>query len=97
MGTKEEILNTLRNLKPDLLTRFKVKEIGLFGSFAREEQSATSDVDLLTSFTEDATLFDLIRLALFLEEKLQRRVDVVPKHSLRAKIRDTVLQETALI
>jgi len=97
MSTKEDILNTLRMLKSELIARYKVKEIGLFGSFVRGEQGGTSDIDVLVDFDEDASLFDLVRLALFLEEKLHRKVDVVPKESLRAEIRESVLQEMVML
>lgn len=89
----EDVLATLRALKPDIAERYKVRSIDLFGSFVRGEQMTDSDIDLLAEFDEDADLFDLIGLALYLEEILQRRVDVVPKGSLRAELRDTVLQQ----
>jgi predicted nucleotidyltransferase len=89
----EDVLATLRALKPDIAERYKVRSIGLFGSFVRGEQMTDSDIDLLAEFEEDADLFDLIGLALYLEEIFQRRVDVVPKGSLRAELRDTVLQQ----
>jgi len=73
--------------------QYKAKEIGLFGSFIRGEHSASSDIDVLVEFEEGADLFDLMGLALLLEEKLQRKVDVVPKSALRAELRESVLQE----
>lgn len=93
MPTKKDILRILKALKPELLKQYKVKEIGLFGSFVREEQSEASDIDVLVDFQEDASFFDLVRLGLFLEEKFRRKVDIIPKESLRAEIRESVLQE----
>jgi hypothetical protein len=89
----ENILTKLRELKPLITTRYKVKGISIFGSFVRGEQSANSDIDLLVEFDEGADLFDLIGLTLYLEETLQREVDVVPKHALRAEIKESVLHE----
>lgn len=97
MKTKEEILKTLAALKPELQSRYKVEEIGVFGSLIRGEQTEASDVDLLVDFGEDADLFDLVGLSLFLEEKLHCKVDVVPKRALRPEIRDAVLREVAAI
>ncbi|MEW6326318.1 MAG: nucleotidyltransferase domain-containing protein [Thermodesulfobacteriota bacterium] len=54
MKTKKEILKTLAALKPELQSRYKVKEIGVFGSLVPGEQTAASDVDLLVDFSEDA-------------------------------------------
>jgi len=89
----EELLVKLGALKPEVATRYKVREIALFGSFVRGEQGGASDVDVLVDFEEGADLFDLVGLALFLEEELQRKVDVVPKRALRAELRETVLRE----
>jgi predicted nucleotidyltransferase len=59
----------------------------------RGEQSGSSDIDVLVDFEEEADLFDLVGLALFLEEELQRKVDVVPRNALRTELRESVLQE----
>ena len=97
MPTKKDILRILKALKPELLKQYKVKEIGLFGSFVREEQREASDIDVLVDFQEDASFFDLVRLGLFLEEKFHRKVDIIPKESLRAEIRESVLQEMVML
>ena len=94
---QQQILRTLEALRSDLEARFKVKEISLFGSFVRGQQSDVSDVDVLVEFAPDATFFDLVRLAIFLEGILQRPVDVIPKDSLRPEIRDAVLRERVLV
>lgn len=93
--TKEDILQRLKDLKPELRKRYKVKEIGLFGSFVHGSQREDSDIDVLVEFEGKADLFDLVGLGLFLEEKLQRKVDVVPKRALRKELRDAVLKEVA--
>jgi len=88
-----ELLAKLRALKPEMAARYKVKEVGLFGSFVRGDQGRASDIDVLVDFEEGADLFDLAGLGLFLEEQLQRQVDIVPKRALRAEIRELVLGE----
>ncbi len=93
----KDLVRMLKELKPELATVYKVREIGLFGSFVREEQDAQSDIDLLVEFGKEADLFDLVGLALFLEDKLHRKVDVVPKSALRAEIRDSVLREVVAL
>ena len=87
----------LRELKPAVLARYKAREMGLFGSFVREEQHTNSDVDVLVEFEDSADLFDLMGLALYLEEALQRKVDVVPKRALRAELREAVLREVVAV
>ena len=93
----EDILTKLRELKPIITARYKVKEIGLFGSVVRGEQSQTSDIDVLVEFEEDADLFDFTGLNLYLEDVLQREVDVVPKRALRAESREMVLREVVTL
>jgi len=84
-------------LKPKIMKRYKAKQIELFGSIVRGEQSGASDIDLLVEFEEGADLLDLTGLAIFLEEKLGRKVDVVPKRALREELRQSVLREAVLV
>lgn len=93
----EQLLVLLGKLKPELSARYRVREIGLFGSFVRAQQSEASDIDILVDFDENADLFDLVGLALFLEEQLQRKVDEVSKSALREELRESVLQEVVLV
>ena len=93
----EQILSKLRDLKPEIRERFKAMEIQLFGSSVRGEQREDSDIDVLVEFEEGADLLDLVGLANFLEEQLQRKVDVVPKRALREEFRDSILREAVPI
>lgn len=93
----ETILAKLKELKPLIAARYKAKEIGLFGSFARGEQNANSDIDLLVDFEDGADMFDLVGLADYLEEALQQKVDVVPKRALREELRESVLREVVTV
>lgn len=93
MEKTEDILDSLRQAKPELEAVFNVHEIGLFGSVVRGEQREASDIDILVDLPEEADLLDLIGLGQFLEERLHHKVDVVPKGSLREEIRERVLKE----
>jgi predicted nucleotidyltransferase len=93
----DDLLAKLRELKPQAAASYKVREIGLFGSFARGQQEADSDIDVLVDFDDSADLFDLTGLALCLEEQLQRKVDVVPKRALREELRESVLREVLVV
>ena len=97
MNTKENILRTLRELKQEIRANYRVKEIGVFGSVIREEQTEASDIDVLVDFEENASLFDLVGLSLFLEERFNQKVDVVSKRALREEIRDSVLTEAITV
>ena len=94
---REGLLAALRAMKPEIESRYKARGLVLFGSFSRGEQDRQSDVDVLVDFTAEADLLDLVGLAQFLEERLQRSVDVVPRAALRTEIRDSVLGDAISI
>lgn len=93
----EQVLAKLRALKPTIARRYKFKEIGLFGSLAHGSETPSSDVDLLVEFDDDADLFDLIGLELYLEEVLGRPVDIVPSRTLRPELQQTVLRQLVAV
>ena len=93
MLTQSQVMALLRPLKAEMAERYRVRKLALFGSMACREQGPGSDVDLLVDFADDATLFDLVGLGLFLEEKLGCPVDVVPRRALRQEIRDAALSQ----
>lgn len=92
MLSKKEILTILTNLKIELKKRFKVKQLGLFGSYVCDEYNEISDIDILVDFDDGADLFNFIGLALFLEEEFKCRVDVVPKNALKEELKDNILK-----
>jgi len=91
--SKDEILKTLGSLKAEARQRFRAEIKGIFGSYVRKEQKKTSDLDVLVEFEEGANLLDLVGLGLFLEEKLNMKVDIVPESDLREEIKDIILRE----
>jgi predicted nucleotidyltransferase len=93
----KSILERFRELKPQIKTRYKAKQIELFGSSVRGEQTENSDIDVLVDFEEGADLFDLTGMAIFLEEQFQRRVDVVPKRALREELRESILTDAVKV
>ena len=97
MKTLNEIKQILTEQMPILKERYGVKEIGLFGSYLREEQKPTSDIDVLVDFEDGADLISFVGLAMFLEEKLGIKVDVVPKRALRKELKEQVLKELVLV
>lgn len=91
--TRSEILSALSALKSELLQTFKAEIKGLFGSIARGDGTADSDIDILVEFKDGATLFDLSALGNFLEEKLGRNVDVVSTRALREELKERVQKD----
>ena len=94
----EEIIKRLNGLNKEIRKQYKAEVIGIFGSYVRGEQKRKSDLDVLVKFYEGATLFELVGLAIFLEEKLNiKKVDVVPYDAIREEIRDRILKETVYL
>ena len=93
MLNKEQVIATLRADQGRLRIEYHVASLALFGSFARGQQSSSSDIDVLVDFSPGASLFDLNGLGNDLTEKLGVRVDVVPRSSLRKEFRQRVLEE----
>ena len=80
--TKEEILNFLRKNKDFFKQKFYVDNLILFGSFARDEATLDSDIDILIESKKKS--FDKqFELKEFLEEKFQRNVDLLYRDSVR--------------
>jgi uncharacterized protein len=74
------------------LLKYKPLLIGIFGSYARNENNSESDLDILVSFDSDITLFDIIGLEQELTKKLGIKVDLVTEKSLSKKIEPYINQ-----
>lgn len=93
----EQIKNILERQKTYLKEKYKIKEIGIFGSYVRGEQSKTSDLDILVDYEEIPSLFELVELQDYLSDILQVKVDLVMKSGLKPRIGKHILEEVALI
>ena len=93
----ESILTTIKRLKDQIKQNYKAEIKGIFGSYARNEQTRQSDIDILVEFQQDADLFDFVGLSQFLEEHLSCKVDVVPLSSIREEVKSYVLREALYI
>ena len=88
-----EIKVKIKSTEPFLKEKFRVKKIGIFGSYARGEQRKKSDIDMLVEFYEEPSLFEFIRLERFLKSILKVKVDLVMKDSLKPYIGKHILDE----
>jgi predicted nucleotidyltransferase len=93
--TKEEIISVLRQQKDLLRTKFYVKNIGIFGSFARNEANEKSDIDFLVEFEEGNLDYYMIRRNLndFLSAEFKREVDIAISKALKPFYKDTILKQ----
>jgi predicted nucleotidyltransferase len=89
---RADVLRTLAEHR-DELRRLGVKTLSVFGSVARDEATAGSDIDVLVEFDRPVGYFHLFDVRERLEALLEARVDVVTPGGLRPEIRDAVLAE----
>ncbi len=98
MKALEKIKMLLAEHKKELQERFKIKEIGIFGSFVRNEQKKRSDVDILVEFMKGCKTFDnYMELKFFLEEVLGLKVDLVLKSAVREELKKYIFDETVYV
>lgn len=90
---RDEAITLLRSVLPAIQREFGVHRIALFGSTARGEAHASSDLDLLVEFAGDPTFHGFMGLKLFLEDQLGRRVDLVTPDALKPRLRPIVERE----
>ena len=76
-----------KHIIKNILAPFAPKHIGIFGSVARGEANADSDLDILVEFTESYSLFDLVDLKDKLSEALHCKIDLITERSLHPAIK----------
>ena len=92
-----EIKRVLVQHKPVLAERFKVRKLGVFGSFVRGEQNDRSDVDVLVEFSEPVGFFTFINLEEYLQGLLGHKVDLVTRKALKPHIGRNILRELVTV
>jgi hypothetical protein len=90
---RDEVIRILHHHRSALAARYGVKSLALFGSVARDEATAGSDVDLLVEFDRPIGLFGLFALQDHLETLLHCSVDLGTRDSLKPRMRTTVFAE----
>jgi predicted nucleotidyltransferase len=93
----EEISLVLKQSMPEIKERYKVKSLGIFGSYVRREARKSSDLDILVEFDQAPSLLEFIRMEDESSEKLGIKVDLVMKRALKTHIGRRILAEVITI
>jgi len=93
MKTLKNIRDVLVKYKDTVRKEFKAEIVGVFGSYSRNEQKKTSDIDILVRFLDGATFFDLVGLGEFVEDKLKVKADIVSERAIRPELKEKILKE----
>jgi hypothetical protein len=94
IGTTAMDLQQKRNDILRIAAQYGARNLRVFGSVARGDDRAHSDVDLLVDMDPDRSLLDIVALGQDLEELLERKVDVLTDASLHSALRDRILAES---
>ena len=92
-----EIKEALKKHKPELSDKYHVSQIGVFGSYVRDEQTSQSDVDILVDFSAPISLFEFIDMEEELSNLLNIKVELVSRRALRPYIGECILKEVQMI
>lgn len=97
MKTLNEIRQVLSLQKQSICEIYRITEIGIFGSYARGDDTETSDLDILVDYETAPTLIMLVELRDYLSKIFGIKVDVVTKNGLKPRIRERVLAEVVYL
>ena len=87
----------IRTIAAPILKKAGIRKAGLFGSAARGDMHEASDIDILIEPSHTISLFDLAHIKNELEDALRRKVDVVIYHSIKSRIRASILRDEIAI
>ena len=97
MKNIEDIKKILNKNKIQFKKSFNVKEIGIFGSYLKSEQTQKSDLDILVEFEGPIDFFDYLELEEYLTSLLGIKVDLVMKKALKPNIGKNILKEVVYV
>jgi len=93
----QKIKRILLSHKQDLSDKYGVREIGIFGSYVKNEHKKNSDIDILVDLEKPMGFFKFIRLERYLSELLGAKVDLVTKNALKPHIGQRILAEVIYV
>jgi len=91
------ITEAQKNIIINTIMPFQPVKIGIFGSVARSEDTANSDIDILYQLKNAVGLFNLVRMKNDLEEKLNAKVDLVSEKYVHPKLKPHIMNDLIII
>ena len=92
-----EIKKILKKNKAELANKYPISEMGVFGSYVRNEQTPQSDIDILIDFSAPISLFEFLDIEEELSKLISLKVDLVSRKALKPFIGKQILKEVQLI
>jgi len=87
----------LKEHRAEVVRKYSVRKIGIFGSYVRGEQKKRSDIDILVEYNRIPDLFECINLERYLQRLLRKKVDLVRKAAIRPELKGRILKEVVYI
>lgn len=94
---KQQVLSFLKSAKPELIKRFNISSIAVFGSTIRNEANDKSDIDILVSFLGKPNAKNYFGLQFYLEDHLESTIDLVTEKALRDELRPYIEKEAIYV
>jgi|SRR5208337_1574844 len=95
--TVDQVKAILKAHKSEVVRRYRVSQIGIFGSYVRGEQKGRSDIDILVSFAGIPDVFQYMELEDYLKRLLHRKVDLVRREAIRPELKKRILKEAIYV
>jgi predicted nucleotidyltransferase len=94
ISSRQEIIAYLKKNKRLFYEKFGVTHMGIFGSFVRDEQTRSSDIDMVVEIEKDRkNIHSFLQLKRFLEKELARTIDLGFEHSLKPIVREKIKEQ----
>lgn len=94
----DQIVEYLKKNKRFLYDRFGVTRMGIFGSFVRGDQVASSDIDMIVDIEKARkNIHSLLQLKRYLEKELEKKIDLGFEHSLKPILRDKIKKQVIYV
>ena len=94
----DQIVEYLKKNKSFLYDRFGVTRMGIFGSFARGDQVASSDIDMIVDIEKTRkNIHSLLQLKRYLEKELEKKIDLGFEHSLKPILSDKIKKQVIYV
>lgn len=90
---KKDFLDIIGQQQQELITKFQVDSLFVFGSVAKGASTPDSDIDILVKYRETPGFFRFLDLKLYLEDITGRKVDLVTERALKKQLKDQILEE----
>ena len=97
IGNLDHVISLLTRKKESLLRKYSIREIGVFGSYVRQEQGTSSDLDVLVDFEKPISLLKFVEFEAELSEITGVEVDLVSREALKPHIGESVRREVVFV